>query len=217
MHKDDHMETQITKVERTNDEWRNAIVNQDAAAWRELSQLLYRASYQLASQQLNRLSAAMWHEVAVDSVQDAGLRIVRRLEQYRGSGPFVGWCYVIVINATRDRIRRERRRLRQEVEEWVEDLAPASADFAPRVEDQLFLDELTEHIYRFVRAELSEREQKVFLALAQAESTPKELALALETTRNNIDQTWHRSRQKVRQHLERTGYTHAALQDHDIL
>jgi RNA polymerase sigma factor (sigma-70 family) len=211
------METQPTRLERTNDEWRAAMMSRDAEAWHELSRQLYAASYKLVRRQLDQLTAAVWQEVAADSVQNAGLRIIERLDQYQGNGSFLGWCYVIVLNATRDRIRQERRRLRQEEEELLDHAAPPQGNFAPRVEDQLFLDGLTDQIYHFAATELSTREQKVFLALAQSESTPSELAHDMETSRNNIDQIWHRSRRKVRQHLEQAGYTTAALRNHGIL
>jgi RNA polymerase sigma factor (sigma-70 family) len=211
------METQPTRLERTNDEWRAAMMSRDAEAWDELSRQLYTGSYKLVRRQLDRLTAAVWQEVAADSVQNAGVRIIERLDQYQGNGSFLAWCYVIVLNITRDRIRQERRRLRREEEELLDHTAPPQGNFAPRVEDQLFLDELAGQIYHFATRELSTREQKVFLALAQSESTPSELAYDLEITRNNVDQIWYRSRQKVRQHLERTGYTIAALRQHGIL
>jgi DNA-directed RNA polymerase specialized sigma24 family protein len=54
---------------------------------------------------LDRLTAAVWQEVAADSAQNAGVRIIERLDQYQGNGSFLAWCYVIVLNITRDRIR----------------------------------------------------------------------------------------------------------------
>ena len=99
----------------------------------------------------------------------------------------------------------------------LEQTPSPQGEFAHRVADQIFLDELAEQIYRCVTTELRDNERTVFLALAQAESTPNELAHRLKTTRNNIDQIWYRSRQKVRRTLERAGYTIEALQDHGIL
>jgi RNA polymerase sigma factor (sigma-70 family) len=204
-------------TERTNDEWCAAILRQDDHVWDELSRHLYAWIYNHLSRRLDQLTPAARQELARDCVQDAGVRIVRNVGMYKGHGPFLGWCRVIAVNITRDRMRVERRRLRSESQDLtaLEFLIPPELPHA--MVDQLFLDELINQIQHIAELKLTNQEQKVFFSLATQESAPSELANKLNVTRNNIDQTWFRARKKVRDHLEQAGYTVEMLRQYRIL
>lgn len=67
-------------------------------------------------------------EDAREVVHDAMLRVFERVAQFRGESPFWGWVRQIVLNEALMRLRRERGKVFEEIDEAVEpetDSAPA--------------------------------------------------------------------------------------------
>jgi RNA polymerase sigma-70 factor (ECF subfamily) len=93
----------------------------DESGYRELLQR-YRAPAVYVAAQLLRDPTE-----AEDVVQEAFMRVLRSLHQYRGEASFYSWFYRIVINLCMDRLRRAARHPTVPLDEETDD-APAAWD-----------------------------------------------------------------------------------------
>lgn len=200
----------MTKLpEYTNQEWVTLLAKKDEQTWLELQAYLYRLTYN----DLHR-SSFVWQstddleEFAKECTQIGLTRIYEKLAQYTGQGIFIGWCWIVVLNTVRDKIRSEQRRRRYVGP--LEQIGPEHKELPDKTVDQdkkLIGSELQQQVDWCVDNKLTEKERRVFLALGYQEQTYEELSEELNTNRNNIDQTWSRARKKVRKFLEDLGYT----------
>jgi RNA polymerase sigma-70 factor (ECF subfamily) len=93
----------------------------DESAYRELLQR-YRAPAVYVAAQLLRDSTE-----AEDVAQEAFMRVLRSLHQYRGEASFYSWLYRIVINLCMDRLRHTARHPTVPLDEETDE-APAAWD-----------------------------------------------------------------------------------------
>lgn len=93
----------------------------DVAAFEQVYRMFERPAWNLALRMLGN------GEDAREIVHDALLRVFERAGQFRGNSPFWGWVRQIVLNEALMRLRRDRSRPNQAIEDDVE----LPADTAP--------------------------------------------------------------------------------------
>lgn len=143
-----------------------------------------------------------------DIVQEALLRILDRLAQFKGRSRFVTWATSIAIRMALSELRRRRW---QDVS--LEDVVSTRADFAaPRATDEGSDPPLeTErrailaHMYAIIHRELTEKQRTALLA--ELKGMPQaEIARHLGSNRNAVYKLTHDARKRLKRGLEASGY-----------
>ncbi len=107
----DHTETKLIAA---------VVHNGDEAAFRRL----YRLYTPRLMMVVQRLLAASDRE-AEDVVQETWIRVVERLDSFRGESAFATWLIGIGLNVARNHLRRQQRRETQDLEKIPEPPAPS--------------------------------------------------------------------------------------------
>ena len=136
--------------------------------------------------------------MAEECAQEALVQVWRKLDSYRGDGPFLGWVTRIAVNKLRDRLRHERPW--QAKTEITENLQPTSSD---PISDVLAL--LMQALQQ-----LTPCERHVLTGRLLQERSSEEIATALGISRGNERIIYLRARQKVKTVLLANGYAPAA-------
>ena len=194
----------------TDEEWCVAIAARDPQIFQELGTQLFEWIYNYVRRQTGfSWPATAIEEFAADCTQDALIRILERIHQYQMRGPFLGWCRVIGLNLARDHLSNARFPIPSHESLDTESLADAQ-EMHHSVEASVLLSELADQIRHITENELSARQRAVFINIVQGRSTI-EIATELDTTPNNVYQTWFAVRKKIRHLLESQGFDEAAL------
>ncbi|MEM7128636.1 MAG: sigma-70 family RNA polymerase sigma factor [Chloroflexota bacterium] len=204
----------MNSLSLTSAEWHRRIADNDPAAWVELTKLLKRWIYTYAYKKLGWMQEEAKLEFVETCVQNACLRIVTELKQFRGEGEFLGWCRVVALRIALDRSRRERRE-RQIIlhnSDAVDVVTTAELDV---VEKELVLAQIFQQVNEAVLSELSQQERVVFQDAGQL--SVAELACKLNISPNNLYQIRYRVRQKICSYLEEQGYTRQKLQEWGLI
>ena len=147
-------------------------------------------------------------DMAHQTADDALLAIIKKLGEFRGESRFTTWAYKFVmleVSAQLGRRFRHQATVRIGDEAW------------DRIPDRLGVDparhaesaELAAALRTAVAGSLSERQRRVFVALA-IEGIPLDaLTAELGSTRNAIYKTMFDARRKIRAHLVAHGYLYA--------
>jgi RNA polymerase sigma-70 factor, ECF subfamily len=147
-------------------------------------------------------------DLAHQAADDAMVAIIGKLGQFRGESRFTTWAYKFVVLEVSAQLGCRFRRhpaVRLGDEAW------------DRISDRLGIDpalnaesvELAGALRAAVAGSLSERQRRVFVALAVDEVPLDALAAELGSTRNAIYKTMFDARRKIRAHLVAHGYLHA--------
>ena len=193
---------------RTNEEWLNDLrgQNQDQAI-EDLRLVLKRGLvYALSSRIKTDLEAQV-----DDFVQDAILRILDKLDTFRGESRFTTWAQKVAVRVAFTELRRQR---------WkdisLEDLIPEdSGDFTPLVladpspdpEKQATQTLLSEMIETMLKEDLTERQRTAMLAILQGGMPIEEVARRMDTNRNALYKLLHDARKQMRNRLLEKGLT----------
>ena len=136
---------------------------------------------------------------------DALLVAVRKLDSYRGESRFTTWAYAFVMNVTSAKLARRVGRpvpLSMEDRDWdrlPDRLSPDSHGAAE-------LREILVALRSGVELRLTERQRRVFVAVALNDASIDALAEELGSNRNAIYKTLFEARRKLRVHLEAAGF-----------
>lgn len=195
-------------VTRTNEEWLSDLRgdNQDQAI-ADLRYLLKRGLiYALAS----RIKTDLEHQVE-DFVQDAILRILDKLDTFRGESKFTTWAQKIAVRVAFTEMRRKR---------WkdvsIEDLLPEdSGDYTPLVlsdpspdpEKRATQESLLSMIEKVLSEDLTERQRTALLAIMHGGMPLEEVARRMDTNRNALYKLLHDARKQLRNRLHEKGFT----------
>ena len=195
-------------VNRTNEEWLSDLrgENQDQAI-EDLRRLLKKGLiYALAS----RIKTDLEHQVE-DFVQDAILRILNKLDTFRGESKFTTWAQKIAVRVAFTEMRRKR---------WkdisIEDLLPEdSGDYTPLVlsdpspdpERRATQESMLEMIDQILSEDLTERQRTSLLAIMHGGMPIEEVALRMDTNRNALYKLLHDARKQMRNRLLERGFT----------
>lgn len=195
-------------VTRTNEEWLSDLRgdNKDQAI-ADLRYLLKRGLiYALAS----RIKTDLEHQVE-DFVQDAILRILDKLDTFRGESKFTTWAQKIAVRVAFTEMRRKR---------WkdvsIEDLLPEdSGDYTPLVlsdpspdpEKRATQESLLSMIEKVLSEDLTDRQRTALLAIMHGGMPLEEVARRMDTNRNALYKLLHDARKQLRNRLQEKGFT----------
>jgi RNA polymerase sigma-70 factor (ECF subfamily) len=193
---------------RTNEEWLSDLrgENQDLAI-EDLRRVLTRGLiYALSS----RISTDLEAQVD-DFTQDAVLRILDKMDTFRGESRFTTWAQKVAVRVAFTEMRRQR---------WkdisLEDLLPEdSGDFTPLVlsdpspdpEKLATQSQLLEMIDNIMSEELTNRQRTALLAVVQGGMPLEEVARRMDTNRNALYKLLHDARKQMRARMLEKGFT----------
>ena len=193
---------------RTNSEWLNDLRGPDQdRAIEDLRKVLKRGLiYSLSS----RIKTDLETQVD-DFVQDSILRILDKLDTFRGESRFTTWAQKVAVRVAFTELRRQR---------WkdisLEDLMPEdSGDFTPLVladpspnpEKRATQTILTEMIETMLKEDLTDRQRTAMMAIVKGGMPLEEVARRMDTNRNALYKLLHDARKQMRKGLLEKGLT----------
>ncbi len=193
---------------RTNSEWLNDLRGPDQdQAIEDLRKVLKRGLiYSLSS----RIKTDLETQVD-DFTQDAILRILDKLDTFRGESRFTTWAQKVAVRVAFTELRRQR---------WkdisLEDLMPEdSGDFTPLVladpgpnpEKLATQTIMTEMIETILKEDLTERQRTALMAIMKGGMPLEEVARRMDTNRNALYKLLHDARKQMRKGLLEKGLT----------
>jgi RNA polymerase sigma-70 factor (ECF subfamily) len=145
--------------------------------------------------------------LAEDLVQDAYARAMSNIGQYDGRAPFVAWLRGIALNVVRMHWRRTKTtdRVHDRLRELVIVTSGGIAAGPDRVHQQ---DQRARLLYQLL-ATLPENLREAFVLRELEGLPPTEAAAALGISEGNLAVRASRARARIRQELERLGWTEA--------
>ncbi len=203
--------------QRDNDAWIQALRHSDAAiqaqALAELRGRLQRSIYFYLSQDrsdLRDLAAGELMQMAEDLSQDATLRIMQNLHNFRGESQFTTWANKIAIRLAISDLRRARYRDFSLDELTADgDLLPAVTRLglppSPSPERIAERDDVRDKIELALKEALTERQYQALVAVALKGIPMDVLAERMGTNRNALYKLIHDARRKLKAHLESQG------------
>lgn len=193
---------------RTNKEWLSDLrgENQDEAIG-DLTRVLKRGLiYALSS----RIDTDLETQVD-DFVQDSVLRILDKMDTFRGESKFTTWAQKVAVRVAFTEMRRQR---------WkdisIEDLMPEdSGDFTPLVlsdpspdpEKRASQTNMLEMVDEMLRNDLTDRQRTALMAIMHGGMPLDELAQRMDTNRNALYKLLHDARKQMRSRLIEKGLT----------
>lgn len=194
---------------RSNVAWLQALSEQQTAAkeeaLRDLREYLLRSVLVYLSMHRSELtdwSRPVIRQLAEDLAQDALLKILQNLEQFRGESKFTTWAYRFVINQAATELRARRYRdlsldqLLQEESLAFESLHQAwqPLDLGRQIEQRAYIELLR----TLVDQELTERQRAAIVGIYLLEYSTEEVAAALGTDRNTLYKVLHDARKRLK-------------------
>ncbi len=191
---------------RTNEQWLKDLRGSDKdKAIEDLRKTLKRGLiYALSS----RIDTDLEAQVE-DFVQDAILRILDKLDTFRGESKFTTWAQKIAVRVAFTEMRRKR---------WedisIQDLMPEdSGDFTPLVladpspdpEKRATQASLLDMIDHILREDLTDLQRKALLAILHGGMPLEEVAKRMDTNRNALYKLLHDARKQMRNRLLEKG------------
>lgn len=193
---------------RTNEEWLRDLqgANKDRAI-EDLRKLLKKGLiYALSS----RIKTDLEQQVE-DFVQDAILRILDKLDTFRGESKFTTWAQKVAVRVAFTEMRRKR---------WkdisIEDLLPEdSGDFTPLVlsdpspdpDKRATQESLLKMVDQMLYEDLTELQRTALLAIMHGGMPLDEVARRMDTNRNALYKLLHDARKQMRIRLQEKGFT----------
>jgi RNA polymerase sigma-70 factor (ECF subfamily) len=194
---------------RTNSEWLTDLRGQEQnQAIADLREVLVRGlTYALS----NRVNSADLNALVEDFVQDALLRILDKLDTFRGESLFTTWAQKIAVRVAFTELRRQR---------WkdisLQDLLPEdSFDFTPTIladpspdpEQRASQTMLAEMVQNMLDEDLTERQRTAMMAIMVGGMPMEEVAQRMDTNRNALYKLIHDARKRLQQSLLEKGMT----------
>lgn len=193
---------------RTNEEWLRDLqgANKDRAI-EDLRKLLKKGLIYALS---NRIKTDLEQQVE-DFVQDAILRILDKLDTFRGESKFTTWAQKVAVRVAFTEMRRKR---------WkdvsIEDLLPEdSGDFTPLVlsdpspdpDKRATQESLLKMVDQMLNEDLTELQRTALLAIMHGGMPLDEVAQRMDTNRNALYKLLHDARKQMRIRLQEKGFT----------
>lgn len=209
--------TTVKMTDRSNEEWIAALQRKDGVAQSdalaELRQRLRRSIYFYLSQDrsdLRGLSAQELSQMAEDLAQDATLRVMDNLANFRGESRFTTWATKVAIRLAISDLRRARYKDFSLDELTADgDLLPISTRLGPAAsptpEKLAERDDVLEKIELALKEALTERQYQALVAVALNGIPMDVLAQRMGSNRNALYKLIHDARRKLKTHLEAEG------------
>jgi RNA polymerase sigma-70 factor (ECF subfamily) len=144
------------------------------------------------------------HEEARDVSQEAFLKAYRALGTFKKEARFSSWLYQIAVNATRDRLRRRRRRVDVSLEDVEESAEGALRDGGPSAFELVESTDLSRAVAAAMAALTDEQREVVILKEYEGLTFP-EIAEALDVPLSTVKTRLYRGLGQLRVRLERQG------------
>lgn len=193
---------------RTNSEWLSDLTgpNRDAAI-ADLRAILVRGlTFALASRIQTDLDV-----LVEDFAQDATLRILDKLDTFRGESRFTTWAQKIAVRVAFTELRRQRWKdiaLADLVPEDSSDYTPSAlADPSPDPERQTSQVMVAEMIREMIEEDLTERQREAMVAIMVGGMPLEEVADRMDTNRNALYKLIHDARKRMQKSLLSRGLT----------
>lgn len=195
---------------RTNDEWLELLGGEpDEAALLELRDLLDRGlRYTLSSRLNTNLDA-----IVEDFVQESLLKILDKLDTFRGESKFTTWAQKIAVRVALTELRR--RRWRDTSLDELTTSRDGESFFEPKImsdpnpspENRSTRSGMIDLIQHLIVEELTER-QRSAMTMVMLEGMPLEVAAEkLDTNRNALYKLIHDARVRLKKKLADKGMT----------
>jgi RNA polymerase sigma-70 factor (ECF subfamily) len=177
----------------------------------KLHEVLLRVAFHELSrrrQQLRSITGPEFDDLAHQAANDAVMNVLRRLDDFRGLSRFTTWAYKFVMFEVSAKVARHT---------WHRyPPSPGGLEFeempdsrAPQPDDRLELQEQFEALSAAM-GELTERQRKVFVAIALNDVPIDVLAVELGTNRNAVYKNLFDARRKLRASMAAAGHPLAA-------
>lgn len=194
--------------QRTNSEWLADLRGTaQGQAIEDLRKILVRGlTYSLSSRVKNDLDAYVQ-----DFVQDALLRILDKLDTFRGESRFTTWAQKIAVRVAFTELRRQRWKdvaLEDLIPEDSFDFTPTFlADPSPNPEKLVNQTMIAEMISEMITEELTDRQRDAMMAIMAGGMPLEEVARRMGTNRNALYKLIHDARKRMQQRLLARGMT----------
>lgn len=149
------------------------------------------------------------HEEARDVSQETFLKAYRALGTFKREARFSSWLYQIAVNATRDRLRRRRRRNDLSLDDVDESTESALRDGSPTAFELVETRDLSRLVAAAI-AELPDEQREVVILKEYQGLTFPEIADALDVPLSTVKTRLYRGLGQLRLRLERQGVRGAA-------
>lgn len=148
-----------------------------------------------------------------DFVQDALIRILDKLDTFRGESRFTTWAQKIAVRVAFSEMRRQR---------WkdisLQDLMPADDDYGdftpailsdpgPSPEQQTTQQSMIDMVMRLIKEELTDRQREAVMAVMVGGMPLEEVARQMDTNRNALYKLIHDARKRLQKRLANEGLT----------
>lgn len=204
-------------TDRSNEQWLAELRDEEetvqTAALEELRKRLQRGIYFYLSQDrsdLRGLAVIELQQMAQDLAQDATLRVIDNLDNFRGESRFTTWASKIAIRLAISDLRRARYKDFSLDELTADgDLLPTSSQMAssaaPTPERAAERDDVMEKIELAFKESLTERQYQALVAVALKGIPMDVLAERMGSNRNALYKLIHDARRKLKAELEAQG------------
>ena len=200
-------------IQRSNEQWVQDLQAGGPARDRALEDLRWvlRNGLRRGLLRSSRGSGREFAALADDFVQDALLKILERLDTFRGESRFTTWAQKVSVRVALTELRRKRW---QDVslDELVisrdgGSLLAALADPREPPERATHRKDLVRRIQRYIREELTERQRLAMVATAVRGMPMEEVARRLGTNRNALYKLLHDARRKLKRRMVADGFS----------
>lgn len=201
--------------QRTNEQWIADLTSssdKQAEALEDLRTRLKRSILYYLSQErsdLRGLSLQELEQMADDLAQDATLRIIDNIKNFRGESLFTTWANRIAIRVAISDLRRARYKDFSLDDMTAEgDLPPSKAvdnNDNPTPEESVERGDVLTKINKALEEALTERQYQAIAAIALKGIPMDIVAEQMGTNRNALYKLLHDARKKLRAHLESQG------------
>jgi RNA polymerase sigma-70 factor, ECF subfamily len=207
----------MVNVTRTNEQWLGDLTGEpeaQAAALTDLHQHLRRSILFYLSQERSDLrdrSTQELERMADDLAQDATLRIMHNLPNFRGESQFTTWANRIAVRLAISDLRRARYKDFSLDDLTADgDLLPAgqssvNTNSQPGPEISVERSDVLVKINRALEEALTERQYRALVAVTLHGVPMDVVAVQMGTNRNALYKLLHDARRKLRAHLEAQG------------
>lgn len=207
---------------RSNAEWRDDLTGpaqRRDPAITDLRQYLLRAVQVYLMRRRSELARYAYEDLlqmSEDWAQLASLRVLDQLDSFRGDSRFTTWAYRVAVNTVAGELRRrqwtERRLEGGESQDGSErDLIGELPDQSHGPEQLADRSDAWEAVRLALSEDLTARQREVLTRVVVQGATPDDVAVDLETNRNNVYKLLHDARARLRKSLERRGWRPADI------
>ncbi len=205
---------------RDNADWQRSLARKGRAqteALRDLRALIFsglRAYLQRQVVARRLMSGEDAEHLAQDCTQDAVVRILDKLDSFRGESRFTTWVYTVAVRILLGELRRRRWQDLSldpaQLGSALPDL-PADESSSPDPELAAQRQEVWALIQELIESSLTERQRFALVAHVFQEMPLDLLAKRLRTHRDNVYKLIHDARKKLKLELERRGFSRSEM------